>query len=257
MGVGRPALSNLLNGNAALSAEMAARIEKAFNYPREELLHMQAEYEAAEAKKKIAPAVVKAYVPPFLSIKANQIEQWCAHNIPARARLSVFLRTLVHSTGRALAKVDFPGNDDAERPRWDGYVVSDEGTPWVPLGPSGWEYGVNEDVKTKAEGDFNKSVKALSPEERDRQPLCLSRRAAGLGKVRGLQRQRRKAVGTTSAPMTLAISSNGLSSRFLRKLGWQTRFTSLLRRSLPRQVLDGLGQRFHATLIGRAVRLRH
>ncbi len=167
MGVGRPALSNLLNGNAALSAEMAARIEKAFNYPREELLHMQAEYEAAEAKKKIAPAVVRAYVPPFLSIKANQIEQWCAHNIPARARLSVFLRTLVHSTGRALAKVDFPGNDDAERPGWDGYVVSDEGTPWVPLGPSGWEYGVNEDVKTKAEGDFNKSVKALSPEERD------------------------------------------------------------------------------------------
>src|SRR6267378_1697601 len=33
MGVGRPALSNLLNGNAALSAEMAARLEKAFKYP--------------------------------------------------------------------------------------------------------------------------------------------------------------------------------------------------------------------------------
>ena len=31
MGVGRPALSNLLNGNASLSADMAMRLEKAFN----------------------------------------------------------------------------------------------------------------------------------------------------------------------------------------------------------------------------------
>ena len=30
MGVGRPALSNLLNGNASLSEEMAMRLEKAF-----------------------------------------------------------------------------------------------------------------------------------------------------------------------------------------------------------------------------------
>jgi hypothetical protein len=30
LGVGRPPLSNLLNGNAAASPEMAARIEKAF-----------------------------------------------------------------------------------------------------------------------------------------------------------------------------------------------------------------------------------
>jgi addiction module HigA family antidote len=167
MGCGRPALSNLLNGNSALSAEMAARLEKAFNYPREELLRMQANYEAAQAKKKTAPADTRAYVPPFLGITANQIEQWVTHNIHARARLSVFLRTLVHSTGRALTKVDFPGNDDAERPGWDGYIVSAEGTPWVPLGPSGWEFGVNEDVRTKAEGDFAKSVKAQSSEERD------------------------------------------------------------------------------------------
>ena len=30
LGVGRPALSNLLNGNAALSADMALRLEKSF-----------------------------------------------------------------------------------------------------------------------------------------------------------------------------------------------------------------------------------
>lgn len=162
MGVGRPALSNLLNGNAALSADMAARLEKAFQYPLKELMEMQARYEAAQARQKDAPADTKAYVPPFLAIKANDIEGWVSHNIPARTRLAVFLRTLVHSTGRGLTKVDFPGNDDAERPGWDGFVEANEGAPWVPSGRSGWEFGTNEDPKTKAEGDFVKSVKACN-----------------------------------------------------------------------------------------------
>ena len=60
---------------------------------------MQARYDAAQAKQKDAPAETKAYVPPFLAIKANDIEEWVSHNIPARSRLSVFLRALVHSTG--------------------------------------------------------------------------------------------------------------------------------------------------------------
>ena len=71
-------------------------------------------------------------MPPFLAIKANQIEQWVSHNIHARTRLSIFLRTLVHSTGLAMTKVDFPGNDDAERPGWDGFVEAGEGTPGCP-----------------------------------------------------------------------------------------------------------------------------
>ena len=60
MGVGRPALSNLLNGNAALSAEMAARLEKAFKYPLKDLMQMQARYDAAQAKQKDPPADTKA-----------------------------------------------------------------------------------------------------------------------------------------------------------------------------------------------------
>ncbi|HRI91909.1 HigA family addiction module antitoxin [Accumulibacter sp.] len=181
MGVGRPALSNLLNGNAALSAEMAARLEKAFQYPLKNLMEMQARYEAAQAKQKDAPADTKAYVPPFLAIKANDIERWVSHNIPARTRLAVFLRTLVHSTGRGLTKVDFPGNDDGERPGWDGFVEADEGAPWVPSGRSGWEFGTNEDPKTKAEGDFEKSVKAHHMNERAEMTLVFvtPRRWAG------------------------------------------------------------------------------
>jgi addiction module HigA family antidote len=167
MGVGRPALSNLLNGNASLSEDMAMRLEKAFNkYPLKALMDMQARYDAAQAKLKETAANTKAHVPPFLAIKANDIEGWVSHNIPARGRLAVFLRTLVHSTGSGLTKVDFPGNDDAERPGWDGFTEASEGTPWVPAGRSGWEFGTNEDSKAKAEGDFKKSVKALDKKER-------------------------------------------------------------------------------------------
>src|SRR5438093_3001043 len=113
MGVGRPALSNLLNGNAALSADMATRLEKAFKYRLKDLMEMQARYDAAQAEQKDAPADTKAYVPPFLAIKANDIEGWISHNIPARSRLAVFLRTLVHSTGVRSRRLAI---DDSHRP---------------------------------------------------------------------------------------------------------------------------------------------
>lgn len=167
MGVGRPALSNLLNGNAALSSDMATRLEKAFKkFTREQLLDMQAEYDLAQAKQKVAPTETKPYVPPYLGIKANQIEDWADHNIAARSRLAVFLRTLVHSTGPGLSKVEFPGNDDAERPGWDGYVEASEASAWIPAGRSGWEFGVNENVKEKADKDYAKSIKAIDEAER-------------------------------------------------------------------------------------------
>ncbi|MDI4662641.1 MULTISPECIES: HigA family addiction module antitoxin [Cobetia] len=166
IGVGRPALSNLLNGKASLSTDMAKRLEKSFNYPSKDLLEMQALYDEQHASSKGAPANTKAFVPPFLSIKANDIEQWSSNNIQARAKLSVLLRTLTHSTNNEITRVDFPGNDDSERPGWDGIVEAKHGSPWIPQGNSGWEFGTNNDVKKKANKDFDKSVKAIENKER-------------------------------------------------------------------------------------------
>ena len=166
IGVGRPALSNLLNEKASLTADMATRIEKAFGFPRKDLLEMQAQYDAYKANMKSIPINAKAYVPPFLAIKANDIENWVSHNIVARSRFAVFLRTLVHSTGSGLTEVDFPGNDDSQRAGWDGRVVAKDGTPWVPAGNSGWEFGTNEDPKAKADKDYKKSVAATAANDR-------------------------------------------------------------------------------------------
>ncbi|MEJ2911684.1 helix-turn-helix transcriptional regulator [Pseudoalteromonas sp. C12FD-1] len=166
LGVGRPALSNLLNGKASLSTDMAKRLEKVFNCSSKELLAKQSSYTENKASSNETPIITKTYVPPFLELKSNDIEQWASSTISARTRLPVFIRILVNSTGSKFTKVDFPGNDDGERPGWDGYIEAKEATPWIPKGRSGWEFGVNKDPKGKADGDFEKSVRALSEKDR-------------------------------------------------------------------------------------------
>lgn len=50
LGVHRTTLSDLLNSNATLSAEIALRIEKAFGISMDTLLRMQAWYDAVEPR---------------------------------------------------------------------------------------------------------------------------------------------------------------------------------------------------------------
>lgn len=63
LGVTRPALSALLNGRAALSPEMALRIEKAFGQKMDTLLRMQTAHEIAETREREGDITVKRYVP--------------------------------------------------------------------------------------------------------------------------------------------------------------------------------------------------
>jgi addiction module HigA family antidote len=167
LGVGRPALSNLLNANAALSPDMAGRLERAF--PKvanaRELLDMQAAYDAARAREKGVASSVRGYVPRVLDLTASDLEDWAGRH-KARGRLAVLLRMLIHSTGAGLTRVDFPGNDDSERPGWDGFVEAQEATPWIPAGRSGWEFGVNKDIKRKADKDYRKALVQNPAEDR-------------------------------------------------------------------------------------------
>jgi len=61
LGVGRPALSTLLNENASLSPEMALRIEKAFGVKMDTLLKMQARYEAYHMRQREKSIKVKPF----------------------------------------------------------------------------------------------------------------------------------------------------------------------------------------------------
>jgi len=58
--VTRQAASNLLNGNAGVSAEMAIRFEKAFGVKADTLMRMQAAYELAQARAREDEIIVEA-----------------------------------------------------------------------------------------------------------------------------------------------------------------------------------------------------
>ena len=63
LGVRRATLSDLLNGNAALSPEMALRIEKAFGVGMDMLLRMQAWYDASQMRTRTSEIKVRRYEP--------------------------------------------------------------------------------------------------------------------------------------------------------------------------------------------------
>lgn len=61
--VRRATLSDLLAGKAALSPEMALRIEKAFGPGMDHLLRMQLAYDVAQTRKHASKINVKRFVP--------------------------------------------------------------------------------------------------------------------------------------------------------------------------------------------------
>ncbi len=63
LGVRRATLSDLLNGNAALSPEMALRIEMAFGVSMDMLLKMQAWYDASQMRARAGEISVARYEP--------------------------------------------------------------------------------------------------------------------------------------------------------------------------------------------------
>ena len=63
LGVRRATLSDLLNGNAALSPEMALRIEKAFGVSMDMLLRMQAWHDASRMRARADDIRVQRYQP--------------------------------------------------------------------------------------------------------------------------------------------------------------------------------------------------
>ena len=64
LGVTRQALSNLLNGQAALSGDMALRIEKAFGVRMETLMRMQSSYDIVQTRQRAKLITVRRYRRP-------------------------------------------------------------------------------------------------------------------------------------------------------------------------------------------------
>ncbi|MGH7923399.1 MAG: HigA family addiction module antitoxin [Candidatus Binatus sp.] len=61
LGVGRQALSSLLNGKTALTSTMGLRVEKAFGPKMEHLMRMQLAYDLAQARNAEHDVRIKRY----------------------------------------------------------------------------------------------------------------------------------------------------------------------------------------------------
>ena len=61
--VRRATLSDLLHGKAALTPDMALRVEKAFGPDMDHLLRMQLAYDVAQTRKRAGEIDVKRYAP--------------------------------------------------------------------------------------------------------------------------------------------------------------------------------------------------
>ena len=164
LGVGRPALSNFLNGKAALSREMTSRLDRTFRADTETLFDLQTRYERRnEATRR--PVVAGRYAAILVAIRAADIDDW-SRQVDARHKLAALLRGLVHTTGYDLTHADFPAFDNAERHGWDGVVETSTPTPWIPEGSSGWEFGCNRNARRKADKDYDARLKSVPMRER-------------------------------------------------------------------------------------------
>ncbi len=63
LGVGRQALSDLVNGNHRLTPEMALRLEKAFGLDMDTMLRMQAWWDACAMRERADTVDVRPYMP--------------------------------------------------------------------------------------------------------------------------------------------------------------------------------------------------
>ena len=163
LGVGRPALSNLLNGKAKLSRDMALKLERTFGADANMLIRRQAELEEQTEKAATEIRAARQQAAGYLKITSTEIANW-AGTIEARTHLPVLMRRLVHADVDPAAKVDFPGYDAGERKGWDGSTEVDSPGHWVPDGKAGWELSVSGDLPGKPNRDIQARSKLPASE---------------------------------------------------------------------------------------------
>jgi hypothetical protein len=93
-------------------------------------------------------------------IRAIDLDRW-ASRITSAPEFPRLVRLLVYSTARGLKQIDFPADEAVRLAGYDGKVLADEASPFVPAGFSVWELGTGQDPRTKANEDYDK--RTLNP----------------------------------------------------------------------------------------------
>lgn len=158
LGVAHSTLSRLLNGKSSLSNNLAKKLEQIFGTDAKLLLEKQNISMTAASVPLSECDTAVARIGQRFGTRASDITS-LFESPQSRTRLSVFLRILVHSTNTTITRCDFPGNEEGERPGWDGFTNASKNTAWVPRGRAVWEFSTAKSISRKVNDDYQKRSK--------------------------------------------------------------------------------------------------
>lgn len=93
-------------------------------------------------------------------ITALSLDQW-ADTAPASDNFPGLVGDLVRASAGSISAFRFPTGDKGQVRGFDGHLDAVGVPPFVPNGESFWEFGVNKDYETKADGDFESRLMAV------------------------------------------------------------------------------------------------
>ena len=88
-------------------------------------------------------------------ILASNLDFW-ASSRDCQEHLPLVIRRLIKATSTEISNIAFPAGDSIVYSGWDGILEVITGNEYMPKGLSVWELGANENIKKKANGDYQK-----------------------------------------------------------------------------------------------------
>ncbi len=123
--------------------------------------------------------------------RAINLVPW-ADTTAARHQLPLLLRKLLGATVPQAAVINFPADEQVQRPGFDGIVEVGTGSQFVTDGKSWWEMGAGNDPREKANEDFTKRTEALPAELRQETTFMFVTPRTWQGKDNWAREQRKK-----------------------------------------------------------------
>jgi hypothetical protein len=97
-------------------------------------------------------------MPHATLINNTDLNLWASRRA-SQGKLPKLMRRLIRATVPHIKRLHFRAEESVQMGGWDGIVEVQTGNDFVPEGTSGWELGVDRNVKSKADEDYEKRTK--------------------------------------------------------------------------------------------------
>lgn len=90
-------------------------------------------------------------------IDSTDLRNWAGRR-DCQETLPLLARKLIRSTSDTIKSIKFPSGESVLFSGWDGILEVTEGTEYLPVGISLWEFGSSKDPKGKADYEYTKRI---------------------------------------------------------------------------------------------------